>query len=183
MATSLRLGPGDKVLVVGVKESNFHNWLKNKPSDWHKRIVFWGSTSTIGKRSEREQGIPAGVKALFFTKFVSHSEFGKIAKLAKNLGIHFTRQVQGVGEIKRLLEEMMFVGAGVQEVWVENAAPVVDLEFSEQTSKQKEAVLPQESLKMSIADFVLANADFSAEPGVKEIKRLFDMAQEQGFLV
>lgn len=196
--TSATLTPSGKILIVGSKPSNFSGWLKGKP-EIASRLKFWESLSTNGKKSERKN-MPKFVEMIIFTRFISHAEKTNIEKQAHNAGVNFFRSVHGTGEIKTLVEEMLFVGKmavekSVQPVYERIYAPV---QIKQEREEEKGGIVEEKTTNESIVvepptveqkkwkkpapvqDFVFENANFSAKSPKIEIGRLLSLAQEKG---
>lgn len=179
----LQVSPDGRILIVGVKPSNFPDWRENR------KFVFWHSEH---EHSSKYNQIPNKVEVVLFTRFVSHAVKDKVTTLAKKAGVNFFRFVHGIGEIKKLVGESGILNQPV----VATETPLDMLEesatsMSEAMPKTQEVVVLEtnkdrkggEMPKMkkgAIKEFVLSKANPSASNVQEEASRLLGLAEEIG---
>jgi hypothetical protein len=92
---------GGKVIVVGGTMNP--NWSRFKD---HPQIVFWtGSQSEIERHLKNGDNFPPNVKGVILSRFLSHSQGGKVIAEAKRKRA-LIMNGQNDGEVTRLLEQL-----------------------------------------------------------------------------
>jgi hypothetical protein len=92
------LGPDDKVLVVGLKASNFTRGIRK-----HPKLIFWDATdNTI----DRKTTIPLRVKCVvMYIRLVSHNIGNRIKSMLPE-GVLFLNHFTGPGQVKDYLKSL-----------------------------------------------------------------------------
>lgn len=96
---------GGVVLIVGVKPSNLDEEIKT-----HPRVVIWDSQ----QEHWTDKDMPANTRAVFMTRFLSHSAFGKITAEARKRNINIFNP-EGTGLIARQVKELLSIGPKVEK--------------------------------------------------------------------
>ena len=91
---------GGVVLIVGVKSSNFDDEIKT-----HPRVVIWDSQ----QEHWTDKDMPQNTRAVFMTRFLSHSSSGKILAEARKRQITIFNP-DGTGIIARQVKELLAIG-------------------------------------------------------------------------
>lgn len=86
-----------QVLIVGAKASNFDDEIRN-----HPRVVIWDSQH----ESWTNKDLPQNVQAVFITRFIGHTMFGKIQDEAKKKHITIFNP-SGTGIIIKQVRELL----------------------------------------------------------------------------
>lgn len=89
--------PNGVVVIVGAKTGNFDEEITR-----HPRVVLWDSQHTHWTNKD----LPSNTKAVFMTRFVGHSEYGKILAEARKKGITLFNP-DGTGVISRQVRELL----------------------------------------------------------------------------
>ena len=90
---------GGVVLIVGVKSSNLDDEIKT-----HPRVVIWDSQQEHWTNKD----MPANTRAVFMTRFISHSAHGKIVAEARKRNINIFNP-EGTGLIARQVKELLHI--------------------------------------------------------------------------
>jgi len=85
------------ILIVGAKASNFSEELKS-----HPRVVIWDSQNEHWTNKE----LPTNVRAVFITRWIGHSAFGKIIAEARKRQITMFNP-EGTGMITKQVKELL----------------------------------------------------------------------------
>lgn len=85
------------VLIVGAKASNFEDDLKS-----HPRVTIWSSQ----EEHWTSKDLPQNVRAVFITKWIGHTTFGKIHSEARRRHITIFNP-EGTGIIARQVRELL----------------------------------------------------------------------------
>jgi len=85
------------ILIVGAKASNFSEELKS-----HPRVVIWDSQNEHWTNKE----LPTNVRAVFVTRWIGHSAFGKIIAEARKRQITMFNP-EGTGMITKQVKELL----------------------------------------------------------------------------
>lgn len=85
------------VLIVGTKSSNFDDSLRN-----HPRVVMWESQ----QQHWTDKSFPSNTRAIFITRFISHSAFNSIIAEARKRHITIFNPM-GTGVIARQVKELL----------------------------------------------------------------------------
>lgn len=165
----LQLDTRAKVLIVGGRGANFPERFRRD-----SRLVFWDSTDPATHKRDK---IPADVKVVIVTRFISHSLFARLKSMIPP-GVKLLKYAQGTGRIKDLLEsveigkeEKRMIDPGAREAGVDSSVLEPAGGGRRPLTKAKRGTLSR---------FVRENADFSAEDALAEIDRLFGKAKAQG---
>jgi len=92
------------VLLVGVKASNFDDVIKA-----HPRVVMWDSQNEHWTNKD----MPTNTRAVFMTRFMSHSAHAKIVAEARKRNITIFNP-EGTGLIARQVKELLGLTAPIQ---------------------------------------------------------------------
>ncbi len=95
----LRDDPRTKILVVGSKDGNFPNDIRN-----HPQMVFWDSHDPSARK---KPDIPKGVAVVIFLRFLSTAWYHKVKGYAKSRGVWFSPHALQTGEAKRLVASIL----------------------------------------------------------------------------
>ncbi|TSC82753.1 MAG: hypothetical protein G01um101420_111 [Parcubacteria group bacterium Gr01-1014_20] len=95
----LRDDPRSKILVVGSKDGNFPNDIRN-----HPQMVFWDSHDPSARK---KPNIPKGVVVVIFLKFLSTAWYLKVKDYAKSGGVWFLSHAMQTGEARRLVASIL----------------------------------------------------------------------------
>jgi hypothetical protein len=85
------------VLIVGTKASNFDEELRT-----HPRVIMWDSQNEHWTNKD----LPQNVRAVFVTRWIGHSAFGKILHEARKRRITIFNP-EGTGTIARQVKELL----------------------------------------------------------------------------
>lgn len=101
------------VLVVGVKASNIDQELRD-----HPRVIIWDNQSEHWMTKE----IPSNTRAVFVTRFISHSNFSSIMKQARKRRITMFNP-EGTGMIMKQVRELLDIRPKVPVEFTVNYKP------------------------------------------------------------
>lgn len=85
------------LVIVGAKPSNFDDKIRN-----HPQVVMWNSQEEHWSNKE----LPQNTKAVFFTRWVGHTEFGRIMSQARKRHITVFNH-EGTGIIAKQVKELL----------------------------------------------------------------------------
>lgn len=119
---------GMRILIVGGRTTNFPNPLRNR-----KEFEFWQSTD----RSWQNAGtVPMDIGTVLFTRFVGHSQIGRISLMAEKMNIPCFGPMRN-GHISKVLEATLAVASDKSSTTPEQAEVSI-------TSLQRDfALLPE----------------------------------------
>lgn len=95
----LRNDPKTKVLVVGSKDGNFPDDIRN-----HPQMIFWDSNDPSARK---KPDIPKGVRVVIFLKFLSTAWYRRVKDYAKSRGVWFPAHAMQTGEARRLINAIL----------------------------------------------------------------------------
>lgn len=183
VANRFTVGRGEKVLIVSGRKKDFIPWMQRHPN-LKDRIVF-------SDDDDRRDDISAGVKGIFFGKFLNHADRNRLVSLAQKRGL-FYRFFNTFSQMKMFLETSMILSpngdmAKVEPVAIENIQEMTEsipLAVSESSDSGSEPgiidISTSKRQRGAVINFVLANADFSVKSVKDEIARLLELARQQG---
>ncbi len=185
MATAERfvVGPGEKALVLGCKESDFTAWMRQHPAI-KERIDFL-SEDDVG----RKDSLSSGYKGVLFCRHVNHADNGRIQNLARKAGINFIRFFPRSVDLKAFLQLSVLVSSAVVPVTdnghstVAESAPaqqIIETPVVETVKNQATVVEIRKAKRGEVKEFVFDNANFEAKHSKKEVQRLLELATEKG---
>ncbi len=187
---------GGKLLIIGGRATNFTENLRE-----HPRFIFWDS---VDPDTRHKTKIPSDVVVIIFARFIKHKIYRRIKKIVPSdvLVLQFPLQTGQIREVLGQLTDVLpnarkeakIVDKPAVETRPEPAIATVAPPAGEAETirmavepEPQATEAPATELKLVklargvLAKFVDANANFQTPDAFQEIRRLFTLAQEQGF--
>ncbi len=162
-----------RVLIVGVKASNFDDAIKKNP-----RIFFWKTEDVKNKPS-----LPP-VDVVIFTRFLSHAVREKVIEMAQKQGIKFFRHVFGTGEIRRFLlnNGILDLGTRDQDKDSEGSKELIFQNQGKEMAMSDQECETKSFKRGELQVFVEKNFNKDSSSVKEEAKRIYSLALEMGYV-
>lgn len=166
------INQGEKVLVIGCKESDFNIWLDRHPIIKERVVIIEED------KLHRMDSIPAGIKGILSCRHINHSDSGRVASLAATQGILFKRFFPRTGELKLFLETSVIIPRKDQ---ITEKIPEPIVAQKPETPETITAISePRKPKRGEVKDLILKFANFEVKNAKEEIRRLLQFAKESG---